>query len=93
MLTQTRVFTVYSPFPFPSSAPPPHLCGSPVLPARGDMSDDAGVALLADIDAVHLDDALARVEAGDGCHCAWCETRGEQVSRATTAACYRAGER
>lgn len=44
------------------------LCGPSVLPARGDVSDDAGVALLAHVDAVHLDDALARVEAGDGSH-------------------------
>ena len=55
-----------------------HLCGSPVLPAGSDVSDDAGVALLAYVDAVHLDDALARVEAGDGCHRAWRETRGKQ---------------
>lgn len=62
-----------------------HLCGSSVLPARGDMSDDAGVALLAHIDAIHLDDALARVEAGDGCHCA-CREREKhrrEVSKAT----------
>lgn len=34
------------------------------------MSDDAGVTLFAYIDAVDLDDALSRVEASDGCHCA-----------------------
>lgn len=60
---------VYSRSPFPS-----HLCGSSVLPARGDMGDDAGMALLAYIDAVHLDDALAWVEPGDSCHRAWRET-------------------
>lgn len=32
------------------------------------------MALLAYIDAVHLDDALARMETRDGCHCAWRET-------------------
>lgn len=73
-------------FPFFSSLLllPPHLCGPPVLPARGDMSDDAGMALLAHIDAVHLDDALARVETCDGCHRAWRETskeRGEERSQ------------
>ncbi|TNN88927.1 hypothetical protein EYF80_000805 [Liparis tanakae] len=67
------------------SQSPSHLCGSTVLPAGGDMSDDAGVALLAYVDAVHLDDALARVETGDGCHRAWpqeeCEReRGEEGS-------------
>lgn len=34
------------------------------------MSDHAGVTLLAHIDAIHLDDALSRVEAGSGGHCA-----------------------
>lgn len=66
-------------YPFPVL--PPHLCGSPVLPARCDMSDDAGVALLAHIDAVHLDDALARVETGDGCHRAWRETKAKREER------------
>jgi len=42
------------------------------------MSDDAGMALLAYVDAVHLDDALARVETGDGCHRAWHETSRER---------------
>lgn len=61
------------------------------------MSDDAGVALLAHIDAIHLDDALARVQTGDGCHRAWRETeagketKGE-VSRVITVAHYPAGE-
>lgn len=62
------------PFSFSLLLLPPHLCGPSVLPARGDMSDDTGMALLAYIDAVHLDDALARVETGDGCHRAWHET-------------------
>lgn len=52
----------------------PHLRGPSVFPACSDMSDDAGVALFAHIDTVHLDDALARVETGDGCHSAWRET-------------------
>lgn len=39
------------------------------------MCDDAGVALLAHIDAIHLDDALSRVKTGDGCHRALCERR------------------
>lgn len=60
---------------------PSHLCGSTVLPARGDMSDDAGMALLAHIDAVHLDDALARVETGDGCHRAWASDEDKQRER------------
>lgn len=38
------------------------------------MSDDAGVALLAHVDAVHLDDALAWVQPRHGCHGAWGET-------------------
>lgn len=42
------------------------------------MSNDAGMALLAYIDAVHLDDALAWVETGDGCHRAWRETERER---------------
>lgn len=45
-----------------------YLRGSPVLPARRDVSDDTGVALLAHVDAVHLDDALARVQPGHGRH-------------------------
>lgn len=45
-----------------------HLGRPSVLPAGGDMSDDAGVALLAHVDAVHLDDALTRMETRDGCH-------------------------
>lgn len=45
------------------------------------MSDDAGVALLAHVDAVHLDDALARVEPGGGCHRAWRVEKEEEVSR------------
>lgn len=56
----------------------PHLCRPSVLPARGDMSDNAGMALLAHIDAVHLDDALARVQTGDGCHRAWRETQASK---------------
>lgn len=39
------------------------------------MSDDAGVALLAHVDAVHLDDALAWMETRDGCHGACRETQ------------------
>lgn len=62
------------PFPFPSSPPPAHLCGTSVLPACSYMSDDTGMALFAHIDAIHLDDALARMETCDGCHCAWRET-------------------
>lgn len=42
------------------------------------MSDDTGVALLADIDAVHLDDALARMETRNGSHRAWRETEMSQ---------------
>lgn len=38
------------------------------------MSDDAGVALLAHVDAVHLDDALTWMETRHGCHGAWRET-------------------
>lgn len=53
-----------------------HLSGSPVLPTRGDMSDDAGMALLAHVDAVHLDNALARVETCDSRHSACRETDG-----------------
>lgn len=47
------------------------------------MSDDAGVALLAYVDAVHLDDALAWVETGSGGHRAWKEKdrSGERVRR------------
>lgn len=45
------------------------------------MSDDAGMALLAYIDAIHLDDALAWVETGDGCHCAWRETDKQREGR------------
>lgn len=45
------------------------------------MSDDAGMALLAYIDAVHLDDALARMETGDGCHRAWRETEESKKER------------
>lgn len=55
-----------------------HLRGPPVLSARGDVSDDTGVALLAHVDAVDLDDALARVETRHGRHCAW---RGDRVER------------
>lgn len=44
------------------------------------MSNNASMALLAYIDAVHLDDALAWVEASDGCHRAWCE-RDKQRER------------
>lgn len=58
-----------------------HLCWPPVLPACCDMSDDTGVALLADIDAVHLDDALARMETRDGSHRAWQETRMSQEKK------------
>ena len=45
------------------------------------MSDDAGMALLAHIDAIHLDDALARVETGDGCHRAWRETETRKETK------------
>lgn len=47
---------------------PAHLGRPSVLPAGGDVSDDAGVALLAHVDAVHLDDALAWVETRHSCH-------------------------
>lgn len=50
---------------------PAHLGRPSVLPAGGDVSDDAGVALLAHIDAVHLDDALAWVQPRHGRHGAW----------------------
>lgn len=50
------------------------LCGPLVLPARCDVSDDAGVTLLAHVEAIHLDDALPWVEAGDSGHSTWCET-------------------
>lgn len=61
------------------------------------MSDNAGVALLAHIDAVHLDDALARVQTGNGCHRACQETEASketkgEVSRVITVAHYPAGE-
>lgn len=38
------------------------------------------MALLAHVDAVDLDDALARVEAGDGCHRA-CRETGDKWKR------------
>lgn len=50
---------------------PAHLGRPSVLPAGGDVSDDAGVALLAHVDAVHLDDALAWVQPRHGRHGAW----------------------
>lgn len=55
-----------------------YLRWSSVFSARGDMSDDTGVALLAHIDAVYFDNALARVEAGGGCHCSCRRKREEQ---------------
>lgn len=55
------------------------------------MRDDTGVALLAHVDAVHLDDALAWVEASDGRYRAWRETETSEreqreSSRATDTA-------
>lgn len=55
-------------------SPPAHLGRPSVLPAGSDVSDDAGVALLAHVDAVHLDDALAWVQPRHGRHGAWGET-------------------
>lgn len=54
-----------------------HLCGPPVLPAGCDVGDDTGVALFAHIDAVHFNDALAWVKAGDCCNCAFWQRETE----------------
>lgn len=61
------------------------------------MSDDTGMALFAYIDAIHLDDALARMETCDGCHRAWCETETSkreigETSGAIATAHYYAGD-
>lgn len=39
-----------------------YLHGPPVFPAGCDMRDHTGVCLFADIDPIHLDDALSRVK-------------------------------
>lgn len=53
----------------------PNLRGPSVFPACRDVGDDAGMALLADIDPVDFDNALAGMQARDGRHCA-CQGRG-----------------
>lgn len=40
------------------------------------MGDDAGVALLADVDPVDFDNALSWVKASNGCHCTYGKQRG-----------------
>lgn len=48
-----------------------YLHWPPVLPARRDVSNNTCVSLFADINSIHFDYALARVETCRSCHCSY----------------------